>query len=84
METLSPLPAVSNKSNRPYNCFINLKLKRLPIIVISHLVNKELPYKSYFNDVTVCLLFTVKYKSNYRRFLFSTYMNDVNYNGDSD
>ena len=46
--------------------FQNLKLKRFPMIVISHLVDKELPYKSYFNDVIVSLLFTVKCKSNYR------------------
>ena len=57
------------------NYFINLKLKRFPIIVISHLVNKEHPYKGYFNDVIVSLLFTVKCKSNYRRCLFATYMN---------
>ena len=43
IETLPPLWAVSRKLNWPYNYFINLKLRRFPIIVISHLVDKELP-----------------------------------------
>ena len=74
-ETLPPLWAVPRKLNRPCNYFVNLKLERFPIAVISHLVDKELPYKSYFNDVIVSLLFTVKCKGNYRGCLFATYMN---------
>ena len=71
----APVMAVPRKLNWPYNYFINLKLKTFPIIMISHLVNKELSYKSYFNDVIVSLLFTVKCKGNYRDCLFATYMN---------
>ena len=43
--------------------------------MISHLVDKELPYESYFNDVIVSVLFTVKCKVNYHSCLFTTYMN---------
>ena len=35
--------------------------------MISHLVDKELSYKSYFNDVIVSILFTVKCKGNLSR-----------------
>ena len=43
--------------------------------MISHLVDKELLYKSYLNDVIVSLLFIVKCKLNYRRWLFATFTN---------
>ena len=64
-----------SKLNGHYNYFIKLKLKIFPIIVISHLADKELLYKSYLNDVIVSSLFIVKCKGNYRRWLFATYWN---------
>ena len=40
--------------------------------MISHLKDEELLYKSYLKYVIVSLLFTVKCKGNYRRWLFPT------------
>ena len=72
-ETLPPLWAVPSNLNWHYNYFIKLKLKRFPIIVISHLADKELLYKSYLSDVTVSLLFIVKCHCNYLPWLFAAY-----------